>query len=133
MVLLFIHFLTFLRVGRPPLWWAADKNKMKRIYLCQGGRAWFNAPDLKSGNHESGSWVQILPLTFYYASMAQLAEQLICNQQVVGSSPTGSFYLALWLSWLERRPVTAEVEGSSPFRVAAAHWSSGKDIALSRR
>ena len=24
---------------------------------------------------------------------------------------------AWWLSWLERRPVTAEVEGSSPFRV----------------
>ena len=26
--------------------------------------------------------------------------------------------MAQWLSWLERRPVTAEVEGSSPFRVA---------------
>ena len=25
--------------------------------------------------------------------------------------------MARWLSWLERRPVTAEVEGSSPFRV----------------
>ena len=24
---------------------------------------------------------------------------------------------ARWFSWLERRPVTAEVEGSSPFRV----------------
>ena len=51
--------------------------------------------------------------------MAQLAEQLICNQQVIGSSPiVGS--LARWLSWLERRPVTAEVEGSNPFRVADA-------------
>ena len=29
-----------------------------------------------------------------------------------------SFIKAQWLSWLERRPVTAEVEGSSPFRVA---------------
>ena len=29
-----------------------------------------------------------------------------------------SFSKAQWLSWLERRPVTAEVEGSSPFRVA---------------
>ena len=28
------------------------------------------------------------------------------------------YVLARWLSWLERRPVTAEVEGSSPFRVA---------------
>ena len=27
--------------------------------------------------------------------------------------------MARWLSWLERRPVTAEVKGSSPFRVAA--------------
>ena len=25
---------------------------------------------------------------------------------------------ARWLSWLERRPVTAEVRGSSPLRVA---------------
>ena len=25
--------------------------------------------------------------------------------------------MAYWLSWLERRPVTAEVEGSSPFWV----------------
>ena len=29
------------------------------------------------------------------------------------------FYKAQWLSWLERRPVTAEVEGSSPFWVVA--------------
>ena len=28
-----------------------------------------------------------------------------------------SFSKAQWLSWLERRPVTAEVEGSSPFWV----------------
>ena len=28
-----------------------------------------------------------------------------------------SLSLAQWLSWLERRPVTAEVEGSSPFWV----------------
>ena len=27
-------------------------------------------------------------------------------------------YLAWWLSWLERRPVTAEVVGSNPIRVA---------------
>ena len=29
-------------------------------------------------------------------------------------------HLARWLSWLERRPVTAEVVGSSPIRVALA-------------
>ena len=57
--------------------------------------------------------------------MAQLAEQLICNQQVIGSSPRRStllvnfilIYMAQWLSWLERRPVTAEVESSSLFWV----------------
>ena len=27
--------------------------------------------------------------------------------------------MAWWLSWLERRPVTAEVVGSNPIRVAA--------------
>ena len=27
-------------------------------------------------------------------------------------------FMARWLSWLERRPVTAEVESSSLFRVA---------------
>ena len=27
--------------------------------------------------------------------------------------------MARWLSWLERRPVTAEVVGSSPIRVAS--------------
>ena len=30
--------------------------------------------------------------------------------------------LARWLSWLERRPVTAEVEGSNPFRVADSQF-----------
>ena len=47
---------------------------------------------------------------------------------------------AQWLSWLERRPVTAEVEGSSPFWVAEvkasfilisrAHSSAGRAPAL---
>ena len=30
----------------------------------------------------------------------------------------GIYLLARWLSWLERRPVTAEVVGSNPIRVA---------------
>ena len=29
--------------------------------------------------------------------------------------------MARWLSWLERRPVTAEVRGSNPLRVAQFH------------
>ena len=92
----------------------------------------------------------IIHLNDLYADVAQLAEQLICNQQVIGSSPIigltllkrnfniagwsslearrahnrsvlGSsprrsillIFLAQWLSWLERRPVTAEVVSSS--------------------
>ena len=31
--------------------------------------------------------------------------------------------MASWLSWLERRPVTAEVEGSSPSGVVSSFWS----------
>ena len=30
--------------------------------------------------------------------------------------------LARWLSWLERRPVTAEVVGSSPIRVVLTEY-----------
>ena len=39
---------------------------------------------------------------------------------------------ARWLSWLERRPVTAEVVGSSPIRVAYIwdHSSAGRAPAL---
>ena len=33
--------------------------------------------------------------------------------------------LAWWLSWLERRPVTAEVVGSSPIRVVFLFLQSG--------
>ena len=44
--------------------------------------------------------------------------------------------MARWLSWLERRPVTAEVDGSNPFRVASLRafiygwipeWPKGAD------
>ena len=32
------------------------------------------------------------------------------------------FNMAQWLSWLERRPVTAEVESSSLFWVVVSKW-----------
>ena len=35
---------------------------------------------------DAGGW-EFKSLRFHYADMAQLAEQLICNQQVSGSSP----------------------------------------------
>ena len=34
-----------------------------------------------------------MPTLIEYADMAQLAEQLICNQQVIGSSPIVGFCL----------------------------------------
>ena len=36
---------------------------------------------------ESLKQISVLISKFIYADMAQLAEQLICNQQVIGSSP----------------------------------------------
>ena len=38
--------------------------------------------------------------------------------------------MAQWLSWLERRPVTAEVEGSSPSWVVWDLSSAGRASAL---
>ncbi len=50
------------------------------------------------------------------ADVAQLAEQLICNQQVIGSSPIIGFY-----GWIPERPkgadcksVVDDFEGSNP-------------------
>ena len=53
-----------------------------------------------------------------YSSLAQSVEHAAVNRSVVGSSPTGGV-MAQWLSWLERRPVTAEVESSSLFWVVS--------------
>ena len=53
--------------------------------------------------------------------MAQLAEQLICNQQVIGSSPIigltllkRNFNIAGWSSLVARRAHNPEVVGSNP-------------------
>ena len=35
--------------------------------------------------------------------------------------------MARWLSWLERRPVTAEVRGSNPLRVAQTKYCLNKE------
>ena len=47
--------------------------------------------------------------------MAQLAEQLICNQQVIGSSPIiGLDIIAGWSSLEARRAHNPKVTGSNP-------------------
>ena len=38
--------------------------------------------------------------------------------------------MARWLSWLERRPVTAEVDGSNPFRVVIGETTSYEVVFL---
>ena len=40
-------------------------------------------------------WEPLNPTNF--ATLAQLAEQLICNQQVEGSTPPGGFYMFSFL------------------------------------
>ena len=58
----------------------------------------------------------------------------VFGYSVFGFQGNNLVRLAQWLSWLERRPVTAEVDGSSPFRVALFQvWdlsSAGRASAL---
>ena len=79
-----------------------------------------------------------------YADVAQLAEQLICNQQVIGSSPIIGFHQLSWkdgygplAQLVEQLTLNQWVLGSSPRRrtmcikrvrfyiMYAARWSSG--------
>ena len=52
----------------------------------------FMGPKLNWGSAcvDAGGW-EFKSLRFHYAGMAQLEEQLICNQQVSGSSPDVGF------------------------------------------
>ena len=67
----------------------------------------------------------IIHLNGLYADVAQLAEQLICNQQVIGSSPTGGVlgneYLKfnLWLHGqaVKTPPFHGGNRGSNPLGV----------------
>ena len=51
-----------------------------------------------------------------FADMAQLAEQLICNQQVIGSSPIIGFYgwIPEWPKGADCKSVGFAFEGSNP-------------------
>ena len=57
------------------------------------------------------------------AGMAQLVEQFICNEQVVGSSPTVSSHWSI-TQLVEYFPDTKEVIGSSP--ITPTSW--GYDV-----
>ena len=49
------------------------------------------APALQAGGHRFEPCWSHFYLIILYAVVAQLAEQLICNQQVTGSSPVNGF------------------------------------------
>ena len=52
----------------------------------------------------------------FFADVAQLAEQLICNQQVIGSSPIIGFYgwIPEWPKGADCKSVGFAFEGSNP-------------------
>ena len=64
-----------------------------------------------------------------YADVAQLAEQLICNQQVIGSSPIIGFQFnntAGWSSLEARRAHNPKVVGSNPAPAICPDSSVGR-------
>ena len=92
--------------------WDVEEKFESYIFYCGRGRLG-NAPDCGSGlcgfkahrpplNNMSSSTSGLSHGPFTAASRVQIPYWM---------------FLAQWLSWLERRPVTAEVEGSSPFWV----------------
>ena len=53
---------------------------------------WLRGQAVKTSPFHGGNTGSI-PVGVIYADVAQLAEQLICNQQVIGSSPIIGFYI----------------------------------------
>ena len=54
----------------------------------------------------------------HFARIAHQVEQLICNHQVVGSSPAAGTSLVCKSKWLRHSPVTREITGSIPVQIA---------------
>ena len=79
--------------------------------MCGTSQVSMSPLDRKARFHHTGR-SNVRVIARYYASLAQSAEQLICNQQVVGSSPTGSLFLNS--SMVEHTAVNRGVVGSSP-------------------
>ena len=57
-----------------------------------GDRIWPRGQAVKTSPFHGGNTGSI-PVGVIYADVAQLAEQLICNQQVIGSSPIIGLFL----------------------------------------
>ena len=60
------------------------------LVRVQQGEFWLHGQAVKTSPFHGGNTGSI-PVGVIYADVAQLAEQLICNQQVIGSSPIIGF------------------------------------------
>ena len=86
--------------------------------LSSAGRA----PALQAGGHRFEPCRPQLFSKFFslrceeLADVAQLAEQLICNQQVIGSSPIIGFYgwIPEWPKGADCKSVVSDFGGSNP-------------------
>ena len=87
--------------------------QLVRAPPCHGGGRGF-----ESHSGRFGIGIQRDSTIFYHADMAQLAEQLICNQQVIGSSPI----IGLSGKWNEHQPLSdRNLYGGIP------EWPKGAD------
>ena len=92
-----------------------------------GHHIWPVGQAVKTPPFHGGIGGSIPPPVTIFGRLAQLGERLPYKQNVSGSIPLAptiffpfclNIVMARWFSWLECRPVTAEVVGSSPIRVA---------------
>ena len=92
-----------------------------------GHHYWPVGQAVKTPPFHGGIGGSIPPPVTIFGRLAQLGERLPYKQNVSGSIPLAptifcpfclNIVMARWFSWLECRPVTAEVVGSSPIRVA---------------
>ena len=72
------------------------------LVRVQLGELWLRGQAVKTSPFHGGNtgsipvgvtWFKPIVYTQQYADVAQLAEQLICNQQVIGSSPIIGLYI----------------------------------------
>ena len=85
--------------GSSPFWVVSEDFRTRKFQIEWDHSSAGRAPALQAGGH------RFEPCWSHYADVAQLVEQLICNQQVIGSSPIigssprhkGVFYI-IWES-----------------------------------
>ena len=76
-----------------------------------------------------------VPSVTLYAPVAQLAVQLICNQQVAGSIPVGGFDIGYWrlVQMVEQLTLTQKVIGSNPIPPAYAPVAQWREHSATNR